>query len=707
MLTVGGETRVTCLAYSPDGKTLAVGDGPMRPICTFLGRPPINENGGLIRLLDADTNRVRATLRPEKLRNHEYGVDQIVFSRDGSRLVSRGWEEVYPDGKDPEPSFFATLAIWSAIDGRGRERVRLVLPAEGLRLVTAISPDGRWMAAISGEHAVRLWDARTGVERDTIQIVDEPGNKVSRITALEFSPDGRILGAGGSECDVRLWDVETGRKIVRFEGHRRGDKRYQIGKLSFSRDSATLAAEGSFLQKVGDEWKMVSEITLYDLTTQREITVLPGQKDEIFFSMTFFPDGASLATGSHDGSVRIWEVATGKQRVVYKKQSAWVLRLAFSPDGRTLAAGDQRDIALWDTKTGERRADLLGHFLNVESLAFSPDRKTLASAGGGLMVWDLRAALKPEPDEGHLYEVNAVAFSPDSQTLASASEDRTIKLWDLAKKRPRATLRGHDQSILCLAYAPDGASLASGDSSGAVKIWNAVNGNSVAAFRAHMELVMSLNFSPDGKTIATGSGWSDFETKYGEVKLWDAATGEPRKSPARMASFVKAVTFSPDGKTLAIGSDDGSTTLLDVTTGQSFATLVAKNEGFFSEGILSLAYSPDGRRLAAGSADHSVKLWDVSRRDARLEGQLKHDEFVVSLSFSPDGKCLAACDRENTLKVWDVVNRVEVASTKSATDWFQSVKCSPDGKWLAAGNRDATIQVWDLGRVLATRQFRW
>jgi WD40 repeat protein len=75
--------------------------------------------------------------------------------------------------------------------------------------------------------------------------------------------------------------------------------------------------------------------------------------------------------------------------------------------------------------------------------------------------------------------------------------------------------------------------------------------------------------------------------------------------------------------------------------------------------------------------------------------------------FSPDGKYLATCDRENTLKLWDVVSRREVASTKSATDWFQSVRCSPDGKWLAAGSRDATIQVWDLAQVVATRRFRW
>lgn len=696
MYSVGGDTEVTCLAYSPDGKTLAVGDGPSHPTCTLGGPPPTNENGGLIRLIDTSTRRVRMTLRPPKRPGREYQVDQVVFSPDGTRLLARGWECLPGGGADPVPTYRVMFATWDP--ATGREHARIVGSEERYHPSrSAISPDARWLAEWD-RGAIRLRDAPSGEERHAIL--------AEQFAPFEFSPDGKLLATGVKDGGVKLWDLETGRELARFAAREQDGERFSVQEFAFSLDSQILAAERSIHRETGGEYTNLPEVVLYDLGTRRQLAVLPGRDGEYIFSMTFFPDGKTFATGSDDGSIRLWETASGRRRAVYKGHESWLFSLLPSPDGRTLAAGDRRSVTLWDVKTGTRTCDLLGDQRDVKSLAFSPDGRTLASAGGGLKLWDLRVALEPKPDEGHLYEVTCVAYSPDGRTLASGSEDRTVKLWDTQRRRPRMTLRGHFEPVVCLAYAPDGRALASGGQDGVVKLWDTATGRDDASFRAHADAVLTVAFSPDGRTVASGSGRQTHDERFGEVNLWDARTGEPLAAPDRLPGIVNALAFSPDGSVLALGYDDDTITLRDLAAGGARATLAAPaREAYCSAGILCLAYSPDGKVLAAGSRDQTVGLWDIAPDGARRVGALKHSEYVVALAFSRDGKHLATCDRDENLRVWDIASRTELAATKSPTGWFTSVSFSPDGRGLAAGNRDTSILIWDFEKVLASRRF--
>ncbi|MBC5797544.1 trypsin-like peptidase domain-containing protein [Sphaerospermopsis sp. LEGE 00249] len=280
--------------------------------------------------------------------------------------------------------------------------------------------------------------------------------------------------------------------------------------------------------------------------------------------------------------------------------SSLVRSVAFSPDGQTLASGSyDNTIKLWDVATGKSIATLTGHSYLVNSVAFSPDGKTLASGSGDdtIKLWDVATGKSIATLTGHSEWVNSVAFSPDGKTLASGSLDNTIKLWDVATGKSIATLTGHSSRVISVAFSPDGKTLASGSFDNTIKLWDVPTGKSIATLTGHSDGVSSVAFSPDGKTLASGS----FDNT---IKLWDVATGREIATLTGHSTLVISVAFSPDGKTLAFGSHDNTIKLWDVATGKSIATLTGH-----SESVYSVAFSPDGKTLVSGSGDGTIKIW--------------------------------------------------------------------------------------------------
>jgi len=195
---------------------------------------------------------------------------------------------------------------------------------------------------------------------------------------------------------------------------------------------------------------------------------------------------------------------------------------------------------------------LTGHSSYVMSVAFSPDGKTLASSGGDTTVklWDAATGTEIKTLKGHGYHVVlSVAFSPDGKTIASGSHDQTIKLWNVADGKEIRTLTGHSKQVRSVAFSPDGTTLASGSEDRTIKLWNVADGKEIRTLTGHSGYVMSVAFSPDGKTLASASNDDT-------VKLWDAATGTETQTLTGHSDAVWSVAFSPDGKTLASASYD-------------------------------------------------------------------------------------------------------------------------------------------------------
>ncbi|WP_413160277.1 protein kinase domain-containing protein [Capilliphycus salinus ALCB114379] len=281
------------------------------------------------------------------------------------------------------------------------------------------------------------------------------------------------------------------------------------------------------------------------------VTTFKGHSNTVT-SIAYSRDGRTLASGSLDKTIKLWDVLTRREIATLRGHLNWVRSVAFSRDGRTLASGSwDNTIKLWDVQTQRQIATLTGRSNSVRSVAFSPDGRTLASGSwdNTIKLWDVQTQRQIATLTGRSNSVRSVAFSPDGRTLASGNGDKTIKLWDVQTQRQIATLTGHSDWVNSVAISPDGRTLASGGNDKTIKLWDVQTRREIATLTGHSNWVNSVAFSPDSQTLASGSGDDT-------IKLWDVQTQREIATLTRRSNTVNSVTFSPDGLTLASGSSD-------------------------------------------------------------------------------------------------------------------------------------------------------
>ncbi|NMG20270.1 serine/threonine-protein kinase [Brasilonema bromeliae] len=321
----------------------------------------------------------------------------------------------------------------------------------------------------------------------------------------------------------------------------------------------------------------------YGLFPTNPISVIASQDSDVFLTRTLTghsnsvssvaisPDGKTLASGSDDKTIKLWNLVTGEQIRTLTEHSSPVNSVAISPDGNTLVSGsDDRTIKLWNPATGEQIRTFRGHTGYVNFVAISPDSKTFASGSSHktIKLWNLTTGkqirtltghfksvdsvalpviIRPQSLEPDKQQVISVAISPDGKTLASGSYDNTIERWNLETGEPIRTLTGHSSQVNSVAISPDGKTLASGSGDKTIKLWNLTTGEQIRTLTGHSDWVSSVAISPDGKTLASGS-WDN------TIKLWNLTTGEQIRTLTGHFNRVYSVAFSPDGKTIASSS---------------------------------------------------------------------------------------------------------------------------------------------------------
>ncbi|MFD4261129.1 WD40 repeat domain-containing protein [Streptomyces sp. NPDC058534] len=444
-------------------------------------------------------------------------------------------------------------------------------------------------------------------------------------------------------------------------------------------------------------------------------TRLPGHRD-IGSAVAFAPDGRTLASGGHDGTVRLWDTSEPDAR----EQLGEPLRIAggdvgavaYSPDGTLLvAAGHGGGIRLWDVRDRARPRPLGRPLVShegksVTSVAFAPDGRTLATAGddGTVRLWDLGDPARPgplgDPARADTRSVRDVAFAPDGRTLATAGHTGTVRLWRADGADGPAPLgeprRAHDEAVWSVAFSPDGDTLATAGYDDTVRLWD-VSGTDTPRplgepLTAHSAAVWSVAFSPDGHTLASAA-------QDDTVILWNVANpAYPQQLGEPLTGHTEGLwdlAFAPDGRTLATTGADRSVRLWHLP--ENVLT-------DFTNPLTAVAYAPGGRLFAAASTDDAlVRLWDVGRpgHPRRLPRALTgHEAAVLTVAFSPDGRTVASGDEDGTVRLWDVSDPDRPAPAATLPDAHPggalTVAFAPDGRTLATGGADERARLWDV-----------
>jgi WD40 repeat protein len=336
-----------------------------------------------------------------------------------------------------------------------------------------------------------------------------------------------------------------------------------------------------------------------------------------------------------------------------------VASVAFSKDGKVLAAGMGNTLRLWHGTTGNERTLGDGHENWISAIAIAEDGRSAVTAGGdGMLIhWDLTTGREKRRIQGHESEVRAAAFVPGGKLLVSAGTDQTVRLWNVAGGTQERRLKAESPGLLyAVAVSADGKLLAAGDySNGAMYIWELGTFQLLHRLQINQQQgfgVMRLAFSPDCKTLAVGESVLNARVgpkHKGQIYLWDASSGRKLREFPAHAYAVDSLTFSADGTMLAsTGWSDKTIEVWDVPSGvKLFAMPCGTARG-------AAVFSPDGKTLAlGGSPESGVELWEFASRNLRRRFT-GHSAHHNALAFAPDGRTLLSGGMDTTGLVWDV-----------------------------------------------------
>ncbi|GAM52457.1 hypothetical protein EBME_0920 [bacterium endosymbiont of Mortierella elongata FMR23-6] len=578
------ESKVYSCAYSPDGKTCAMGlgngiislydtsswakirtlEGYADTVWSVVYSPSgaqIASNGGYtVRLWDAHSGAAGHILE-----GHTSWVNSVVYSPSGAQIASGSNDK--------------TVRLWDAHSGAAGH----ILEGHTDSVNSVVySPSGAQIASGSGDNTVRLWDAHSGAAGRTLE------GHTGTVLSVVYSPSGAQIASGSMDKTVRLWDAHSGAAVHILEEHTD-----IVLSVVYSPSGAQIAS-GS--------WD--NTVRLWDVHSRKAVHTLEGHTDTVI-SVVYSPNGAQIASGSFDNTVRLWDAHSGTVGNTLEGHTWSVNNVVYSPSGAQIASGSfDKTVRLWDTHSGAAIRTLEGHTSWVHSVVYSPSGAQIASGSDDKTVrlWDAHSGAAGHILEGHAWSVNSVVYSPNGAQIASGSFDRTVRLWDAHSGAAGHILEGHASWVTSVVYASSGAQIASGSMDKTVRLWDAHSGAAGHALEGHTDSVNSVVYSPSGAQIASGS---DDKT----VRLWDAHSGAAGHILEGHAWSVNSVVYSPSGAQIASGSSDQTVRLWEAASGECLSVIQA-----FRKPVYSVAWTGlNGYQYLVSSGKGSMCQWEIKK----------------------------------------------------------------------------------------------
>jgi WD40 repeat protein len=589
-----------------------------------------------------------------------------------------------------------------------RKAMPLVGPATAFGCV-AFSGDGQYIVTGNQDHTVRVWEVSTGREIRVLKGHTRP------LRSVAISADGRRVVSGSEDSTLRVWDVQAGTELVAL---RRGDLNVFVLAVAISANGQRFASTDA-----------LGHVRVWDALSGGAKPILEEHLAGSW-SVAMSADGRRLVYGGgkpdKPGELIVWDTVSG-QKLLLKAPTDRVGRVVISADGRrAVSASFDGTVRVWDTATGEEKLALKGQWWQI-ALSADGERLAMSMSGGTVRVWDIAAKSQRLALElRHGGGVSGVALSPDGRLVLSAGGTSMggagkVLLWDVAAAQAKLTLKGDTSSV---AISADGQRIVSagGDQGkpSEIQVWDGRTGREIGVLRGHTGHVSCVAISADGQRVVSGggdfggteppgvrpaddrrgvSGGGDFS-----VRVWDVVTGQQSHVLKGHRGWVRSVAISADGQWIASGGMDARLKVWDAVAGQEKFSFQGLSE------FVSVAFSADGQFIVAASLDKIVRVWDVASGQEKLS--LKgHTEFINSVAFSPDGQRIVSATghfvpkpddlrvKPGEVKVWDAATGEELLSLRGHTVPVWSVTWGANGQRIVSGGgvpgSPGEVKVWD------------
>ncbi len=500
-------------------------------------------------------------------------------------------------------------------------------------------------------------------------------------TFLFFSPDGRRIVSTGWDKAAKLWDVRTGQLLFTWQFDR------ELSDGFYSHDRQWVIFEVNPWSRWELEMSAVSDtgsVQVFDAASGRLAFQIPAAT-----GIGQSPDGKLLATGTADGTVNVWDLATRQKLDSFKGHGGMVYYPAFSADGQRLASVSTSGVVtVWDRASRQelRRFTATEGPASASLFSYDGERILVKDKDNRIKVWDVHSGQPLLSLPTPVASIHQQVFSRDGRWIATGHYDGSVRVYDVLSGAEPFRVDGQTGPVTGMDFSPDDRRLVTNDASGVIKMWDTRNGHTAIAVQGHADQGGWVGFSPDGRMLASAGNDRS-------INIWDATPLPERAGAEALVIPLKDcaypdVSFSPDGRQLLAPGGNGAVQTFDAATGDRL-TLFEGHRMY----TMRLAYSLDGQRVLSGSLDRTLRIWDANTGKELLLIPVPNAIFAVQ--FSPDGRRVASYDTRGILTLWDAVTGKELARFKQAGNTW-SLRFTPDGQRLAGNSGYGQAAIWEV-----------